>query len=171
MTFLAPPSSGARELLAAEPSVAETVYFQHSGSELRRALNMLLLVAQLRRRRFQQISILDRTIRPAVAATLAGVPRAHRARSRAAAAFHHQSRHRPKPFPRSADRLAHRADGGHERAAADDGARSAGARGDARGDRRKVQVASADPGSCSAWAARIRTRIGRIFSGWNSSLA
>jgi heptosyltransferase-2 len=74
VTFLAPPSSGARELLAAEPSVAETVYFAHAGSELRRGLNMLMLVAQLRRRRFRQIWILDRTIRPAVAATLAGIP-------------------------------------------------------------------------------------------------
>jgi lipopolysaccharide heptosyltransferase II len=74
VTFLAPPSSGAQELLMAEPSVAETLYFQHSGSELRRGLNMLLLIAQLRRRRFQQIWILDRTIRPALAATLAGIP-------------------------------------------------------------------------------------------------
>jgi heptosyltransferase-2 len=74
VTFLAPPSSGARELLAAESSVAETLYFQHSGSELRRGLNMLLLIARLRRRRFQQIWILDRTLRPAVAATLAGIP-------------------------------------------------------------------------------------------------
>ena len=74
VTFLAPPSSGAKELLAAEPSVAETLYFRHSGSELRRGLNLFLLSAQLRRRRFQQIWILDRTIRPALAATLAGIP-------------------------------------------------------------------------------------------------
>ena len=74
VTFLAPPSSGAQELLAAEPSVAETLYFRHSGSELRRGLNMLLLVARLRRRRFQQLWILDRTLRPAVAAMLAGIP-------------------------------------------------------------------------------------------------
>ena len=74
VTFLAPPSSGAKELLMAEPCVAETLYFQHSGSELRRGLNLLLLSAQLWRRRFQQIWILDRTIRPALAATLAGIP-------------------------------------------------------------------------------------------------
>jgi heptosyltransferase-2 len=74
VTFLAPPSSGAKELLMAEPGVAETLYFEHSGSELRRGLNLLLLSAQLRRRRFQQIWILDRTIRPALAATLAGIP-------------------------------------------------------------------------------------------------
>jgi ADP-heptose:LPS heptosyltransferase len=35
---------------------------------------MLLLIARLRRRRFQRIWILDRTIRPALAATLAGIP-------------------------------------------------------------------------------------------------
>jgi heptosyltransferase-2 len=74
VTFLAPPSSGAQELLAAEPSVAETLYFRHSGSELRRGLNLLRLITRLRQRRFQQIWILDRTIRPAVAATLAGIP-------------------------------------------------------------------------------------------------
>jgi heptosyltransferase II len=74
VTFLAPPSSGARELLAAEPCVAETVYFEHSGSELRRAVNFIRLVALLRQRRFRTLWILDRTIRPASAAFLAGIP-------------------------------------------------------------------------------------------------
>jgi heptosyltransferase II len=74
VTFLAPPSSGARELLAAEPCVAETLYFEHSGSELRRALNFVRLVALLRQRRFHTLWILDRTIRPASAAFLAGIP-------------------------------------------------------------------------------------------------
>jgi heptosyltransferase-2 len=74
VTFLAPPSSGAQELLTAEPSVAETLYFQHAGSELRRGLNLLSLIAQLRQRHFRQIWILDRTLRPAVAAMLAGIP-------------------------------------------------------------------------------------------------
>ncbi|HTC06683.1 MAG TPA: glycosyltransferase family 9 protein [Xanthobacteraceae bacterium] len=74
VTFLAPWTSGAKELLAAEPSVAETVYFGNSGSELRRGLNLLMLVARLRRRRFQQIWILDRTTRPGLAAKLAGIP-------------------------------------------------------------------------------------------------
>ena len=74
VTFLAPWTSGAKELLAAEPSVAETVYFAHAGSELRRGLNLLRLIARLRQRRFRQIWILDRTLRPAVAATLAGIP-------------------------------------------------------------------------------------------------
>ena len=143
VTFLAPPSSGAQELLAAEPSVAETLYFRHSGSQLRRGFNMLLLAAQLRHRRFQQIWILDRTLRPAVAATLAGIPERIGLGLGRQRAFHHQSRHRPKPFPRSADRLAHCADGGHERAAADDGTGSAGARRNARQDRRQVRSASA----------------------------
>ena len=74
VTFLAPPSSGAKELLAAEPSVAETVYFGNSGSELRRGLNQLWLIARLRRRHFRRIWILDRTLRPALAAKLAGIP-------------------------------------------------------------------------------------------------
>jgi heptosyltransferase II len=74
VTFLAPPSSGARELLAAEPSVAQTLYFQHGGSELKRGLNFIRLVGLLRRRRFERIWILDRTTRPAGAALLAGIP-------------------------------------------------------------------------------------------------
>jgi heptosyltransferase-2 len=74
VTFLAPPSSGAKELLAAEQSIAETLYFQHSGSELQRGLNLLRLSALLRRGEFRQIWILDRTIRPALAAKLAGIP-------------------------------------------------------------------------------------------------
>jgi heptosyltransferase II len=74
VTFLAPRTSGARELLAAEPSVAETIYFEHAGSELRRAINLIRLVGLLRRRRFHTLWILDRTIRPAVAALLAGIP-------------------------------------------------------------------------------------------------
>jgi len=74
VTFLAPPTSGARELLAAETCVAETLYFEHSGSELRRGLNLIRLVALMRQRRFRTLWILDRTTRPALAAFLAGVP-------------------------------------------------------------------------------------------------
>lgn len=74
VTFLAPPSTQAGELLAAEPGVARTIYFVHTGSELRRGLNLLRLGALLRRERFRTIWILDRTVRPALAATLAGVP-------------------------------------------------------------------------------------------------
>jgi heptosyltransferase-2 len=74
VTFLAPPSSGAKELLAAEPSIASTLYFEHAGSELQRGLNLIRLAALLRRQRFHTVWILDRTMRPALAAWLAGVP-------------------------------------------------------------------------------------------------
>jgi heptosyltransferase-2 len=74
VTFLAPPTGGARELLAAEPCVAATIYFEHSGSELRRGVNLIRLVALLRQKNFRTIWILDRTLRPAVAAWLAGIP-------------------------------------------------------------------------------------------------
>jgi ADP-heptose:LPS heptosyltransferase len=74
VTFFAPPTSAAKELLAAEPCVAVTVYFQHAGSELQRGLNLIRLVTLLRRHRLQSIWILDRTIRPALAAALAGIP-------------------------------------------------------------------------------------------------
>ncbi len=74
VTFLAPPTSHAKELLAAEPAVAETVYFEHAGSELRRGINLLRLAALLRRSQFRSIWILDRTTRPALAARLAGIP-------------------------------------------------------------------------------------------------
>jgi heptosyltransferase II len=72
--FFAPPSSGARELLATEPCVAETLYFDHHGSEWRRGVNLVKLVALLRKYRFDRIWILDRTTRPAIAAILAGIP-------------------------------------------------------------------------------------------------
>lgn len=74
VTFLAPPTTGARELLGVEPSVAATVYFEHAGSELRRGVNLIRLVRLLRRHRFLKVWILDRTMRPAVAAYLAGIP-------------------------------------------------------------------------------------------------
>jgi heptosyltransferase-2 len=74
VTFLAPPSSGAQELLAAERSVAETIYFEHAGSELRRGINLMRLARLLRRNGYRRVWILDRTIRPALASWLAGVP-------------------------------------------------------------------------------------------------
>ena len=74
MTFFAPPTSAARDLLAAEPRVAATVYFQHAGSEWQRGINLVRLVALLRRHHLQSLWILDRTIRPALAAALAGIP-------------------------------------------------------------------------------------------------
>ena len=72
--FFAPPTSAAKELLAAEPCVANTIYFRHAGSELQRGVNLIRLVGLLRRHRLQSIWILDRTIRPALAAALAGIP-------------------------------------------------------------------------------------------------
>jgi heptosyltransferase II len=74
VTFFVPPTSGASELLQAEPTVAATLYFQHSGSELQRGANLIRLVALLRRLRLRSLWILDRTIRPAFAAALAGIP-------------------------------------------------------------------------------------------------
>jgi heptosyltransferase-2 len=74
VTFFVPPTSAAKELLAAEPGVAATVYFHHAGSELQRGINLIRLVALLRRHRLRSIWILDRTIRPALAAALAGIP-------------------------------------------------------------------------------------------------
>ena len=74
VTFFAPPTSAARDLLAAEPRVAATVYFQHAGSEWQRGVNLVRLVALLRRHHLQSLWILDRTIRPALAAALAGIP-------------------------------------------------------------------------------------------------
>ena len=74
VTFLAPPTSHAKELLQAEPCVAEVIYFEHGGSQLRRGVNLVRLVALMRRARFAKIWILDRTVRPALAAMLAGIP-------------------------------------------------------------------------------------------------
>ena len=74
VTFLTPPSSHARDLLQGEACVAEVVYFEHGGSELRRGLNLVRLVTLMRRARFEKIWILDRTVRPALAAMLAGIP-------------------------------------------------------------------------------------------------
>jgi heptosyltransferase-2 len=74
VTFLAPASSLASELLAAEPSIADVIYFKHGGNELQRAVNLFRLARLLRARHFQSIWILDRTTRPAAAAWLAGIP-------------------------------------------------------------------------------------------------
>ena len=74
VTFLSPPSSLARELLVAEPTIAEVLYFAHGGNEIARGLNLLRLARLMRSRNFQRIYILDRTTRPAVAARLAGIP-------------------------------------------------------------------------------------------------
>lgn len=74
VAFLAPPSTHAKELLQAEHCVGDVIYFEHGGSELRRGLHLARLIQLLRARKFQRIWILDRTIRPALAAMLAGIP-------------------------------------------------------------------------------------------------
>ena len=75
VTFLAPPSSCAEELLAADPWVAETIYFEHGGSEFKRAANLAQACgAACAGSAFGKVWILDRTLRPALAARLAGIP-------------------------------------------------------------------------------------------------
>ena len=73
MTFLTLPSTHAKELLAAEPCVADVVYFEHNGSEVQRAFTWPRLSACCARP-FPRAWILDRTTRPALAARLAGIP-------------------------------------------------------------------------------------------------
>jgi len=74
ITFMAPSTSSAKVLLAAEPSVLQTIYFEHAGSELRRGVNLIRLARLLRQSRFRTVWILDRTLRPALAAMLARIP-------------------------------------------------------------------------------------------------
>jgi heptosyltransferase-2 len=74
VTFLTLPSTHAKELLAAEPCVAETLYFESRGSVSARALNLLRLTTMLRQLQCETIWILDRTSRPAFAALAAGIP-------------------------------------------------------------------------------------------------
>ena len=74
VTFLTPPSSMGAELLQAESCVARTIYFEHGGSELARVLQLARLTRTLVELRPQKVWILDKTIRPALAARLAGVP-------------------------------------------------------------------------------------------------
>ncbi|MBV8837020.1 MAG: glycosyltransferase family 9 protein [Alphaproteobacteria bacterium] len=74
VTFLTLPSTHAKELLSAEQSVGDVRYFEHQGSELERAMHLARLVGLLRELRPRRVWILDRTVRPALAAALAGVP-------------------------------------------------------------------------------------------------
>jgi heptosyltransferase-2 len=71
---MAPPTSRAKDLLTAEPSVLRTIYFEHGGSEFRRGINLIRLARVLRQNGFQTVWILDRTLRPAIAAMLARIP-------------------------------------------------------------------------------------------------
>jgi heptosyltransferase-2 len=74
VTFLTLPSTHAKELLEAEPCVAQTLYFETRGSNWARARNLLQLIAMLRDLQCRTIWILDRTSRPAFAALAAGIP-------------------------------------------------------------------------------------------------
>ena len=74
ITFLTPPSSMGAELLQAENCVARTLYFEHGGSEIARAFQLARLTQMLRKLNPQTVWILDKTIRPALAALLASVP-------------------------------------------------------------------------------------------------
>jgi len=75
VTFLTLPSTYARDLLQAEPCVAQTLYFENRGSELERGLHILRLIHLLRRLRCETVWILDRSARPAFCALMAGVRR------------------------------------------------------------------------------------------------
>ncbi len=75
VTFLTLPSTHGRELLAGEPCVAETLYYENRGSELARGLHLLRLIALLRRLAPETVWILDRSARPAFAALAARVPK------------------------------------------------------------------------------------------------
>lgn len=74
IVFLASPSSHAQELLQAEPCVERTLYFESRGPELQRVLHLIRLVAMLRRLQCDTAWFLDPTLRPALAAFLAGIP-------------------------------------------------------------------------------------------------
>ena len=74
ITFLTPPSSRGAELLQAETCVAQTIYFEHGGGEFARAFQLVRLARLLRQLRPKTAWILDKTLRPALAALLAGVP-------------------------------------------------------------------------------------------------
>jgi heptosyltransferase II len=75
VTFLTLPSTYARELLQAEPCVAQTLYFENRGSEFERGLHILRLISMLRGLRCETVWILDRSARPAFCALMAGVRR------------------------------------------------------------------------------------------------
>jgi hypothetical protein len=49
---MARPTSREKDLLAAEPSIFETLYFEHAGSELERGINLIRLARLLRQHRF-----------------------------------------------------------------------------------------------------------------------
>jgi len=74
VVFLALPSTYAQELLQAEPCIARTIYFESRGPELKRVIHQARLVAALRHLHCSTAWFLDVTVRPAIAALLAGIP-------------------------------------------------------------------------------------------------
>ena len=74
ITFLTPPSSRGAELLQAETCIARTLYFEHGGSEIARAFQLVQLARLLRELHPKTVWILDKTMRPALAAMVARVP-------------------------------------------------------------------------------------------------
>jgi heptosyltransferase II len=72
--FFALPSTYAQDLLQAEPCIARTVYFESRGSELKRVVHQVRLVAALRKLHCSTAWFLDVTVRPAMAALIAGIP-------------------------------------------------------------------------------------------------
>jgi heptosyltransferase II len=75
VTFLTLPSTHGRELLAGEPCVAQIIYYENRGSELARGLHLVRLTALLRRLQPDTVWVLDRSVRPALAALAAGIPK------------------------------------------------------------------------------------------------
>jgi len=73
--FFALPSTHAQDLLQAEPCVERTIYFESRGSELHRLAHLMRLAAALRRMHCEAAWFLDRTVRPAIAALIAGIPK------------------------------------------------------------------------------------------------
>ena len=74
VTFLTPPSSRGAELLQAETCIARTLYFEHGGNEVARAIQLVQLARLLRQLQPKTAWILDKTMRPALAALMACVP-------------------------------------------------------------------------------------------------
>src|SRR5262249_43827514 len=74
VVFLALPSTHAQELTEAEPCVEQTFYFESRGSELQRLGHQIRLIRLLRRLKCDTAWFLDRTMRPAIASWVAGIP-------------------------------------------------------------------------------------------------